>query len=151
MKRLLTVLLGVALIGMSKPIVASAADIVGTVTDAQGIPVSGLKLSALTQSEKELSSTTTGRDGSFVLSGLSDGDYLLKLATAGTVYQGQTVVTHVDSAGVTVNWKVSQGTTALALATYGASSSVGGSANAVAASSTAPVHGERRLRPGRRP
>jgi hypothetical protein len=107
-----------------KPIVASADDIAGIVTDMNGNPVAGLLISALTMDQQQLASSISGPDGTFRMDGLSSGEYLLKLDPHGTPYQGQTVVTNLGQQGLTVGWKVSTALPASAIAQPGVSANV---------------------------
>ena len=131
MKKLLGVLVAMALFCIYRPLIASAGDIAGMITDAQGNPVPGLLISALTAGQQQYASAISGSDGSFRMDGLPSGEYLLKLDPRGTGFQGQTVVTNVGQAGLTVSWKVSTSSPAFAMAQPGVIASTRPASNTV--------------------
>lgn len=120
---------------------ALADDIEGQVTDAKGNPVSGVVISAGNPPDKTLGQATTDADGRYMVSGLNDGTYYLKLDPAGTPYKGQTVVSYLDPDGLNVNWKVSDVTPAVATATKGSKKKPGAGYLVGAAAGVAAVGG----------
>ncbi len=114
MKKSCSVLLALVLgVGMSA--LALAADIRGVVSSPQGPGPSGLQVIAKGASGNVAGQATTGADGSYMISGLPEGNYNFTLEPGTSGFQGQTVASYVGTDGLCLNWGVS--TTAPAVAT----------------------------------
>lgn len=94
-----------------------ADDISGTVLDASGKPVPGIKIVAANPPDKPLAQAVTDGNGSYMLSGLPDGTTYLTLDPGSAGVQGSTVLAAVDNQGLNVAWAVSPKAPAIATAT----------------------------------
>ncbi len=94
-----------------------ADDISGTVLDASGKPVSGVKIVAANPPDKPLTGAVTDGDGSYMLTGLPDGTTYLTLDPGATSFQGSTVLASVDTQGINIAWSVSSNAPPIATAT----------------------------------
>lgn len=93
--------------------------IVGTVVDAQGSPVAGVRVIAKDPSGKVIAEAVANAEGQYTLEGLPPGQYNLVLEPANTGFQGETVAASLAEEGLTVNWVVSTGAPAVAFASSG--------------------------------
>lgn len=105
---------------------AWCADVVGTVTDPQGHPVGGVGIGVRDSAGRVVGNALSDAKGHYAISGLSPNTYNYTLDPLGTRFKGGTVVSQLDSNGLTVDWKVSQGNNALALATEGSKTALAG-------------------------
>jgi carboxypeptidase family protein len=103
---------------------ALCADIVGTVSDAQGNPVQDIQILIKNAGGKILGKVTTDSHGRYQISGLTPGAYNYVLEPRGTSFKGGTAASHLDPKGLTIYWKVSASNPASALATAGTADSV---------------------------
>lgn len=116
-------------IGLSFSIGAGAAicaEVGGMVTDSQGRPVGGVKIVVQNSGGKMLAQALTDAKGHYAIHGLSPDtyDYTLNPLTSG--FKGGSAVSYLDSAGLTINWKVSDRADAAALATPGGKEAIAG-------------------------
>ena len=89
---------------------ALCADIVGTVLDANGRAVPGVKVSTTTQDGQSIGSAFTDGQGGYAIDGISSGLYYVTLnPPAGSDLRGQSVASYVGGNGLTVNWGVASG------------------------------------------
>lgn len=99
---------------------ALCAEIVGSVLDANGNAVPGVKLSTTTQDGRRIGNAITDDQGAYAIDGMSSGLYYITLAPpAGSALLGQSVASYVGDRGMTVNWAVAPGREPLASAMPG--------------------------------
>jgi hypothetical protein len=99
---------------------ALCAEIVGTVLDANGNAMPGVKVSTSTQGGQPIGSAVTDGQGDYAINDISSGLYYVTLEPpAGSDVHGQSVATYVGSMGLTVNWAVAPGREAVASAMPG--------------------------------
>jgi hypothetical protein len=101
------------LIGTSSAI---CADVSGVVTDSQGRGVGGIGIAARDSAGKIVSQAVTDSNGHYAISGLSPDAYDYVLKPLATGFKGGDAVSYLDSKGLTINWKVSDATDAIAMA-----------------------------------
>jgi hypothetical protein len=111
------------LVGLSP---AFCADVVGTVMDLQGRPASGVKIVVRDTAGKIFGQATTDAKGHYAIAGLSPNTYDYTLNPLATGFKGGSAVSHLDSEGLTINWKVSNAGDATALATQGSKEALAG-------------------------
>ena len=123
MKKTVSLFLAVMLCIGGTPLEApsqqTSASLVGTVTDTQGNPVTGVRIIVQDQSGKLLSEALSNAAGQYSLKNLPLGQYTLTLDPAKSGYLGETVVASLSGEGLTVNWIVSTSAKAIAIATQG--------------------------------
>ncbi len=122
-KTLMALIAGCALaLGFCRP--ALCADIVGTVLDANGNAVPGVKVSTSTQDGQSIGSAVTDGQGDYAIDGVSSGLYYITLTPpAGSDLRGQSVASYVGGMGLTVNWGVAPGREPVASAMPGINNS----------------------------
>jgi hypothetical protein len=122
-KTLIAVIAGGALVaGAVTP--ALSAEIVGTVLDAKGNAVPGVKVSTSTQDGQSIGSAVTDGQGGYAINDISSGLYYITLSPpAGTDLRGQSVASYVGGMGLTVNWGVAPGREPVASAMPGVNNS----------------------------
>jgi hypothetical protein len=143
-KSLMALIAGCALaVGVCAP--ALCAEIVGTVQDANGNAVPGVKVSASTPNGQSIGSAVTDGQGGYAINGVSSGLYYIVLTPpAGSDLGGQNAASYVGDMGLTVNWAVAPGRQALASAMPGTtnnnpgSSVIAGASLPVASSDSSP-------------
>jgi DNA-binding MarR family transcriptional regulator len=83
------------------PSVSAESSIVGEVTEAfSGEPVSGANIQVLISgTEEKFAETTSDADGYYEISGLSDGDYTVKITAEGYINQSHEVTLDSDPSG----------------------------------------------------
>jgi carboxypeptidase family protein len=91
-------------------------NIVGTVSDDAGHPVSGAGIELIDASGQVTAKATTGPDGGYEMPCVATGQYQLRLAPGTTGVQGDTVAAPVGVDGLVVNWTVSRSAPPLAAA-----------------------------------
>jgi hypothetical protein len=140
-KTLIAVVAGCALVaGASSP--ALCAEIVGTVLDANGNAVSGVKISTSTQDGQRVGSAVTDAQGDYAINDISSGLYYVTLdPPASSAVHGQSVATYVGGMGLTVNWGLAPGREAVASAMPGVTNNSRGVAVASAAKPSDPPPG----------
>jgi hypothetical protein len=119
-------------LGLGSP--AFSNDIVGTVIGANGAPLPGAQVTVSTPTNQVAGAATTNQQGLYQIGGLSAGLYYITLDPKATNLTGQTVVTNVNSNGLTVNWATSPGRQAIATAQPGIQQPSVASANSVGVS-----------------
>jgi hypothetical protein len=99
----------------------SCAEVVGSVTDLSGHPVSGAVITAKDSSGKLLAQALANPQGHYQLVGLAPGqyDYFLKVNQLG--FKDGSAVAALSTKGLTMDWKVSNQDPAVAMATEGLS------------------------------
>lgn len=89
---------------------ALCAEIVGTVLDANGNTMPGVKVSTSTQNGQIIGSAVTDHQGDYAINDVSSGLYYVTLnPPAGSGLRGQSVASYVGGTGLTVNWAVAPG------------------------------------------
>jgi hypothetical protein len=113
----LTVGLGIAFLLTASS--AFCADVVGTISDLQGHPVSGVKIAAQDSAGKVVGQAIADAKGHYAIGGLSPNTYDCTLDPLTTGFKGGSAVSYLDSRGLIVDWKVSNTNDATALARQG--------------------------------
>jgi hypothetical protein len=119
MNRLISYMLGLGLVLLGMAASAFGAMVVGSVTNSQGHPVSGVTISARETGGKVVGQAISDAKGSYSIDGLSPNTYDYILDPHATGFKGGNAVSYLDSNGLTIDWKVSNANDALALATQG--------------------------------
>jgi hypothetical protein len=101
------------------PLVANAADLTGTVTNRHGQPVPGVEITLKDPAGKTLAKKTTDAKGHYAFSQVSPGKYQYVLDPLDTGLKGGSAASSVDSAGSTIDWRVSSNLLAVAAAAPG--------------------------------
>lgn len=96
--------------------VALCAEVSGTVSDVAGKAVAKVKLSASDSSGKNAGTALTDTNGKYQIAGLSPGTYVFALDPLASGFKGGNGLAHVGEKGLTIDWKVSPASPALALA-----------------------------------
>jgi hypothetical protein len=113
----LTVGLGLAFVLAASS--AFCAEVVGTITDLQGHPVSGVKIGAQNSAGKVVGQAIANANGHYAIGELSPNTYNYTLDPLATGFKGGSAVSYLDSSGLIVDWKVSNTNDATALARQG--------------------------------
>jgi hypothetical protein len=98
---------------------AFCADVVGTVSDAQGNPIPRVQITAQTPTGNVVSQGLTGANGKYQINGLNPGTYDYVLNPLKTGFKGGTAVSNLDAKGLTINWKLSPTAPPIAMASEG--------------------------------
>ncbi|HEV3112935.1 MAG TPA: carboxypeptidase-like regulatory domain-containing protein [Candidatus Binataceae bacterium] len=122
---------------------APCAEIVGTVLDANGNAVPGVRVSTTTQDGQRIGDAVSDGQGAYAIDDVSSGLYYITLAPpAGSDLHGQSVASYVGGTGLTVNWAVAPGREPVAAAMPGVNNDNPGiSAIAAASKPHHPPHG----------
>ncbi|MBF6569640.1 MAG: carboxypeptidase regulatory-like domain-containing protein [Candidatus Binataceae bacterium] len=123
-KLLGTMIASLFLLATATPVLC--ADVVGMVSDLRGNPVPGVQIAAKTVAGKVVERALTTADGKYKLPGLDTGTYDYELNPLQTGFKGGDAVSYLDSKGITINWKLSDASNAVALATQGAGETLAG-------------------------
>jgi len=94
-------------------------DIVGTVLDADGNRVKGIKIAALRPTGQAAGEAVTNAVGNYRITHLEPSTHDFTLDSAGTPFHPGTAVAFVGKEGLTINWRVSQTSDASAIAAPG--------------------------------
>ena len=105
---------------------AFGADVVGNVTDTGGHAVSGVKILVQDTTGKAAGEATTDAAGHYEIGNLLPNAYDYTLNPGTTGFKSGTAVSYLDKDGLTINWKVSKGDDASALATQGGKVAIAG-------------------------
>ncbi len=108
-----------ALFVLATASLALCADIVGTVSDAQGNPVQGVQITAQTPTGKVVAQALASANGKYQIRGLNAGTYDCALNPLQTGFKAGTAVSDLGPKGLTINWKLSPTAPAIALASEG--------------------------------
>jgi|GEM_PF-5419830 len=113
-----TILLAAAIL-LTQATIASAAEVVGSVTTVGGQPIPQARVQILNASGKLIATAVSQADGTYAVTKLPPGDYTVRLAgVAGSrpaAAGGSQVEAQLQGGGETINWVV--GTNGVALAT----------------------------------
>jgi len=132
-KSLLALIVGCALM-LGAVSAALCAQIVGTVLDASGNAVPGVRVSTTTRGGQPIAAAVTDGQGDYAIDDISSGLYYLTLnPPAGSDVHSQSVATYVGGTGLTVNWAVAPGRAPVASAMPGVTNNNPGIAIAAAA------------------
>jgi hypothetical protein len=112
---------------------ALCAEIVGTVLNASGNAVPGVRVSTTTREGQPVAAAVTDGQGDYAIGDLSSGLYYVTLSPpAGSDVHSQSVATYVGGMGLTVNWAVAPGRAPVASAIPGVTNNNPGIAIAAA-------------------
>jgi hypothetical protein len=126
MKRLIVSTVGLGLLLLVMGSSAFCAEVVGSVSDLQGHPVSGVRIVVHDPAGKVLGQAIADAKGHYAIGGLLSRTYYYTLDPLTTHFKGGSVVSFLDSNGLTIDWKVSDGNSALAMATQGSKTVLAG-------------------------
>ena len=112
MKKLLFVASSLALVLLGSAMAVWSADIVGTIVNPSGSPLTGVTVSVQNQAGAAVSSGVTDESGQYVIHGLAPGTYTL-------ISEGQTAVAYVGDQGLTVDWGIASNSQVIAAARQG--------------------------------
>lgn len=126
MVRKLAVTTIAALFAIAIESMAFAAEVVGTVSDAQGNPVAGVQITAQVPGGKVIAQASAGADGKYQLDGLAPETYAYALNPLQSGFKGGTAVAALGPKGLTIDWKLSPKAPAMALASEGTQVAVAG-------------------------
>jgi hypothetical protein len=115
------VVLATCTLGAGTPVLAG--DIVGTVVNSSGDPVSGARILTSTGVDNVAGTAITDSQGHYAIRGLSSSQYNITLDPASSGLKGQTVVSYVGDKGVTVDWATAHNREPIATAQTGAHTS----------------------------
>jgi len=90
----------------------SAAEIVGTIMNSAGAPVSGITVSAQNQAGATVGVSVSDGTGKYAIQGIASGIYIL-------MAKGQTAVAYVGDQGMTVDWGIAANSQIIAAARTG--------------------------------
>ncbi|MGA7871686.1 MAG: carboxypeptidase-like regulatory domain-containing protein [Candidatus Binatus sp.] len=113
---MLTIALGVIMFAAQ----ARSAEIAGSVTDTQNLPVTSAHISVTDQAGNVVGKADADAHGRYLIGAIAIGEYSISLTLPGTKYQGQTIETGVPPEGLCLYWMVSQSAGALATGRPGA-------------------------------
>jgi hypothetical protein len=119
MIRRISIVAAAGLFVLATASLALCAEIVGRVSDVANKPVSGVQIIVKNASGKILGKVLTDNEGRYSITGLAPGAYNYVLEPLGTSFKAGTAAAYLSNKGLTMNWKVSTGTAAVALATDG--------------------------------
>jgi hypothetical protein len=111
-KKLLFVASSSALFLLGSVMAVSSADIVGTIVNPAGAPMTGVTVAVQNQSGAAVGSGVTDETGQYVIHGLVPGIYTL-------ISKGQSAVAYVGDQGLTVDWGVAPNSQVIAAARQG--------------------------------
>ena len=114
MKRTSSVVLGLVMVITFTVTQAMGAVVCGVTQTTQGVPVSGVSITARDSSGKVIGHTTTGKQGEYEIQNLGQGTLDLFLDPAGTGVQGGSGVLDLANASQLINWRVSNSSRAVA-------------------------------------
>lgn len=100
---------------------ARSATVIGTVSDDQTHPVSGVQISLVDSNGKNLASARTDRNGHYEITGLAPGTYDYVVVPPTTALIGGSATAYLNVDGLTIDWTLST-RPAVAVANYGARS-----------------------------
>jgi hypothetical protein len=112
MKKLLFVASSLALLLLGSVMAASSADIVGTMVNTAGAPLTGVTVSVQNQAGAAVGSGVTDETGQYAIRGLAPGTYTL-------ISKGQSAVAYVGAQGLTVDWGIAPNSQIIAAARQG--------------------------------
>jgi hypothetical protein len=121
MKKLLVVASSSALFLLGFATAASSADIVGTIVNPAGAPLTGVTVSVQNQAGAAVGSGVTDGTGQYEIRGLAPATYTL-------IAKGQSAVAYVGDQGLTVDWGIAPNSQVIAAARQGTGQSAVSSA-----------------------
>ncbi len=105
MSRVILAFMGCVL-GLAVASAAPCQDLVGTVRNADGMGVAGVKIIARGADGKITGVASSDASGNYRIGNLDPGPYFITLDPAGSGVRGQTVASYLSASGLTVNWSV---------------------------------------------
>ena len=126
MKRLIVFTVGSGLLFLITGSAAFCAEVTGVISDLQGHPVSGVQIVVKDLAGKLSGQALADAKGHYAISGLSPNTYNYVLDPLTTRFKGGSVVAALDANGLTIDWKVSDLNSALALAKQGSAAVLAG-------------------------
>jgi hypothetical protein len=118
MRKLAILTLGCGLL-LTRVMPASCASLAGVVTNLQGQPVSGIKISVQNSAKQILGQALTDTNGHYQITGIAPNTYDYLLNPMNTGYKNGSAVSYLGPKGLVINWKVSDSRGVLALAVMG--------------------------------
>ncbi len=115
----MAVMVAAGMLVLTTASLALCAEIVGTVSSVDNKPVSGVQIVVKDTKGRILGKALTNNQGQYQITGLAPGAYDYVLEPLGTPFKAGTAAAYLDDKGLTINWKVSTGTAAVALAQQG--------------------------------
>jgi hypothetical protein len=119
-KKLLFVASSSAVFLLGFAMAVSSADIVGTIVNPAGAPMTGVTVAVQNQSGAAVGSGVTDETGQYVIHDLVPGIYTL-------ISKGQSAVAYVGDQGLTVDWGVAPNSQVIAAARQGTAQSAASS------------------------
>lgn len=96
-----------------------AAEIVGTIANPAGAPISGITVSAQNRAGATVGVSVSDGTGRYAIQGIAPGIYIL-------MAKGQTAVAYVGDQGITVDWGIAANSQIIAAARKGTAPLIGG-------------------------
>jgi len=104
MKRLFLIAFTFMVLGFAR--LAFCAEIIGKVADAQGTPVTHVRIAVINANGKTVRTVTLNEKGIFAVDGLSPGEYQVMLHPAEGGSLGGIIQFHLGSSGITFIWRI---------------------------------------------
>jgi Carboxypeptidase regulatory-like domain len=116
MKKLCLTMLLAMVASLSMAALAFCADITGHVLNLQGQPVKGIEILVQVPRQKVVWKVTTNSKGNYIIKDLAPGKYQITLDSLTSGYKGGRFAAYLGANGLTIVWKVSKSSTAVAWA-----------------------------------
>jgi Carboxypeptidase regulatory-like domain len=112
MRKLTTMALASGALILAYAATGLAAEIVGTIVDLAGAPISGVTVSAQNRAGITVGVSVSDATGKYAIQGIASGIYIL-------MAKGQTAVAYVGDQGITVDWGIAANSQIIAAARKG--------------------------------
>jgi hypothetical protein len=106
-------------LSLAAPPLGLAADVGGAILDQRGQPVAGISISAQKEGTKTSNQASSDEHGQYRIIGLAPGIYDFRLDPGKRRFKAGTGVSYLDDRGLSVDWRVSPGSDAIAAAKEG--------------------------------